>query len=472
MLLVQDSLFTNAFQYASIGMALVDLDGRWLKVNPALCKLLGYSEEELLELTVHSVSLPQELQRDFRFVHKLIEGDISTYQVEKRYQHKEGYSVWAQLTLSIVRDAKNNPVSFIAQIQDISALKCKVEKLKKIEQVFDILSTYSQDIITFIGPDGTFEYVSPSVKGVLGFEPSDIVGRRSGDFVHHEDVDLLSKTILTPNAEAHTITYRSRHADGHYVWMETTIRTIRDKDGQIEKIFGIARNITERKEAEEILLHSEKLTLAGQLAAGIAHEIRNPLTAIKGFFQLMQSGMMKAAYYNVVDEEFGRIEMIINELLVLAKPQAASFANQDIAALLEHTATLLETQAILNNIQLNRSYQHASFMLACDGNQMKQVFINVLKNALEAMPDGGEIDIGLTVQRDNICIRFQDQGCGIPKDKVKRIGQPFFSLKEKGTGLGMMLSFKIIENHGGVLSIDSEIGKGTLVEISLPIQRR
>ncbi|MEK3884485.1 PAS domain S-box protein [Paenibacillus sp. PL2-23] len=456
--LIQDSLFTIAFQSSPIGMALADLDGRWLQVNPAFCDMLGYAEEELLAFSFHMDSSLQEQQRSLERINQMIAGELSVCRLEKGYLHRKGHIVWVQLSLTIVRDEQSRPLYFIAHIQDVSA---------------QMIAAYSTDIISYAAPDGSLQYVSPSIKTVLGLEPEEMIGQNSLSFIHPEDAAALQSVYERDSSEeAFIMTYRSRHADGHYVWLETTVRTIRDKTGVTEKIIGIARDITERKHAEQLMHDSEKLTLAGQLAAGIAHEIRNPLTAIKGFFQLLQSGKMKRDYYQVIQEEFLRIELIINELLVLAKPQAVSCDRYDIVALLDDVTKLLEPQAILNNIQLQRRFEEAAFHIECDGNQMKQVFINVLKNAMEAMPDGGDIVISLKPVGNLLQIIVQDQGCGIAKEAVKRIGQPFFSSKEAGTGLGMMVSFKIIEEHGGSMHIESELGQGTSVAILLPMPSR
>ncbi|WP_281883387.1 ATP-binding protein [Paenibacillus sp. YYML68] len=235
---------------------------------------------------------------------------------------------------------------------------------------------------------------------------------------------------------------------------------------------AIIRDMTERKQTEALLLKSEKLSIAGQLAAGIAHEIRNPLTAIKGFHQLMKAeGNGKAFYFDILTEEMNRIELIVNELLLLAKPQAVQLKPVDVRALLERVYTLMESQVHLHNIEVELKCEpRVRTSIRCDENQMVQIFINFIKNAIEAMPHGGKIIIAITnPDEDRICIRIIDQGVGIPEDMLKRLGEPFYTTKEKGTGLGLMVCRKIIEDHLGSLNITSRLNEGTTVEVLLPV---
>lgn len=232
----------------------------------------------------------------------------------------------------------------------------------------------------------------------------------------------------------------------------------------------IYKDITDKKEAQELLIKSEKLPIAGELAAGIAHEIRNPITTIKGFLQLLQaSGYEKQTYYDIMKSEIDRIELILSELLMLAKPQAVHFAPKDIKTLVKDMITLLNPQAIMNNVQIRTDFVHEEVSVMCEENQLKLVFINFIKNALEAMPNGGNLIIKLITTDKELLIRFIDEGCGIPKHLLSKLGQPFYTTKEKGTGLGFMVSKRIIENHQGTVEITSEVNKGTVIDVKLPL---
>jgi two-component system, sporulation sensor kinase E len=234
------------------------------------------------------------------------------------------------------------------------------------------------------------------------------------------------------------------------------------------------RDITERKEMELQLRKSDTLNVVGELAAGIAHEIRNPMTALKGFIQLLQGSIKEdySMYFNVIMSELKRIESIINEFLVLAKPQAVQYQQNDICKIMQDTIDLINVQAMMHSVQIIADFAPQLPLIYCEPNQLKQVFINILKNAIEVMPKGGDVTVCIRQSDDNhIRISITDQGCGIPQDKIKKLGEPFYTTKERGTGLGLMVSYKIIEEHQGKIDVESEVGVGTTFHITLPIKR-
>lgn len=231
----------------------------------------------------------------------------------------------------------------------------------------------------------------------------------------------------------------------------------------------IVRDISERKKNEELLINSEKLYVAGQLAAGIAHEIRNPLTSLKGFLQLISTGRSdQTRYYDIMKSELTRIESIVSELLMLSKPQLVELKYCDARKIVKDTIALLEPQGNLYNIIIDAKYSEAPLWLRCVENQIKQVVINILKNAIEVMPGGGSIRISTTLSMAQVKIRIEDEGPGIEEDQLAKMGQPFYTTKDRGTGLGLMVSFKIIDNHKGNIAISSELGSGTTCVIELP----
>lgn len=340
-------LFASAFTYAAIGMALVALDGTWMAVNPAMTRILGYSKEEFIRLSFQDITHPEDLSADLLYVKRMIEGEIDTYQMEKRYLHKDGQEVWALLSVSLVKDGQQSPQFFISQIQDIS----------------------------------------------------------------------------------------------------------------------------DRKRMEEHLRLSDKLALTGQMAAGIAHEIRNPLSSIKGFIQLIRSQGAKPGYLEIIESEFNRIETILNELLMLAKPQQRVIRQHDAVKLVGDVISLLVPQANLNRVRIEADCPSEPILIECDENQIKQAFINVLKNAIESMPDGGTVYIRCRQTRGSVRITFEDEGGGIPDEVLNKLGEPFNTTKESGTGLGIMITYNLIHIHNGSIRIRNEDSRGTIVEIDLPMNQ-
>ncbi|NQD64763.1 PAS domain-containing sensor histidine kinase, partial [Bacillus haikouensis] len=230
----------------------------------------------------------------------------------------------------------------------------------------------------------------------------------------------------------------------------------------------IGRDISQQKMAEEMLLRKEKLSVVGELAAGIAHEIRNPLTSIKGFIQLLKENEhVSESYLSVMSTEMDRINQIVGEMLVLSKPQMREFKPFDMRDVLDYTTKVMGHEGLLKGITIHENRPDIPMMVCGDKNQIIQVLINIVKNAIDAMTEG-DITIDCITDEKHVKISVVDQGAGIPPERLKRLGEPFFTLKEKGMGLGLTISQKILEDHKGSLHIESEVNKGTNVQITLP----
>jgi signal transduction histidine kinase len=244
-------------------------------------------------------------------------------------------------------------------------------------------------------------------------------------------------------------------------------------NGKISEIIGTAVDLTKLKEMEAQIRENEKLGVLGELAAGIAHEVRNPLTTLKGFLQLIKAdrNLFDPSFIELMLSEVDRIEMITDEFMSVARPHAHLFRQENIADILEYVVKFIQPQAILKGVEIHLESSESMPTLICEKNQLKQVFINLIKNAIEAMPNGGNIYIEIkrkSLSFINIIIR--DEGIGIPQEVVEKLGQPFFTLKDGGNGLGLMMCRKIIDAHNGSMEINSKIGVGTTFIICLPFE--
>ncbi|HLO11360.1 MAG TPA: ATP-binding protein, partial [Pseudoneobacillus sp.] len=229
--------------------------------------------------------------------------------------------------------------------------------------------------------------------------------------------------------------------------------------------------ITDRMKNDSALRNLDRLSIIGQLAAGVAHEIRNPLTALKGFSKLLQSSVHKEKkedYLSIIMNELDRIDMIVNEFMSLAKPQAIQFERWKLNEILESTINILHPQALLHNVQFSINYENEDIELLCSPNQLKQVFVNFLKNAIESMPNGGNVFINVQkCENTRVLITFIDEGVGIETGVMQYLGTPFYTTKDKGIGLGLTVSNKIIQEHNGTMKIESHVGIGTTVKVEL-----
>lgn len=365
-------------------------------------------------------------------------------------------------------------VEVIGSCVDITERKRIEEALKLSESNYRLITENMQDLIRVLDGNGVVKYASPSHEKVLGYSPEVYEGELIFEMVHPEDIPLVQNKYFQI-ISTHTTSqfeYRLKHVHGGWIYVESQGTLVLGEDGQVEYIIVVARDISERKRIDELIRKTDKLSAVGQLAAGVAHEIRNPLTSIKGLLQIMQSESDKPNYIDIMLAEIDDVEKIVKEFLALAKPQASKMSPTNINVLLKHVITLISTHSILKNIEIVHVVDAELPHLYCDEHQIRQVFINILKNAVEAMSSGGVIKIQtMTCGTDNVKFKFIDQGCGIPLDRIKSIGEPFYSTKEKGTGLGLMISHKIVQEHGGTFNIESAVGQGTTVEVVLPVRQ-
>lgn len=245
-------------------------------------------------------------------------------------------------------------------------------------------------------------------------------------------------------------------------------------------IFGIVyfiaimlnEGVFERRQMKLEIARSEKLNALGEIAASIAHEIRNPLTVVKGFLQLMnQRNTGKGSeYLPLILSELARAETILNEYLSYAKPHLATNERVHVAAVIENIVVLLEPLSIIQGVQLE-SRLSVNPTVNGDRNQLQQALLNVTKNAIEATPSGGKVTLHLTNDGEWIYIKISDTGRGMSKEHLERLGTLFYSTKDKGTGLGTTVAWQIIRNMNGAIHYESKINVGTEATIKLPLAK-
>ncbi|MCU6708558.1 PAS domain S-box protein [Paenibacillus sp. J5C_2022] len=352
----------------------------------------------------------------------------------------------------------------------MSKLRKAFEENRRMKEHLESFINHSNDAIHLMDLDGKVVQVNRAFEQLFGYEEAEVLGRRYPTVpeTHRMEkcqmIGLLLAGKKLPAQETVRIT-----KSGEHIPVSVTVSPIRDGDGTIRAFASICRDMRSRNKMEELLRRSEKLTTVGQLAAGVAHEIRNPLTTLRGFLQLQkQSGSLNLSHVNLMLSELDRINLIVGEFLILAKPQATKFVTKDVRDIMKDVLLFLDSEAHLHNIEFRTMLTQEECLISCEENQMKQVFINLLKNAIEAMPGGGPVHISIQRKSASIAISITDEGIGIPEEMISKIGDPFFTAKEKGTGLGIMVSQRIINSHQGTLELQSQLNVGTSVKLTLP----
>lgn len=239
-------------------------------------------------------------------------------------------------------------------------------------------------------------------------------------------------------------------------------------------IIYLIENMNEQIKMKQELIRTEKMNVVSQLAASVAHEIRNPMTSVRGFMQLMQKEDLtkeQQLYISISIEELDRAQEIINQYLALAKPQTDQYETIDLTSVIQQSIDVMHSYAILNSIHITQEVEPS---LKIEGLKLEiqQVLINIIKNAIEAIRSEGEIWISAAKNSNgSISIQVKDNGVGLTEDQLKKLGSPYYSTKEKGTGLGLTVCHQIVKQMGGQITIKSELKKGTCFTIKLPSKK-
>lgn len=328
---------------------------------------------------------------------------------------------------------------------------------------------------------GKITMLNKAWEQLTGYSVDDSIGKNIIFWIHPDDRTEIAKIFIQvteAKKDSLILEYRLRRETGEYVWLESNVKLMHDTSGNIVSMVGTLFDITERKQSEQQLklqneilaLQYERLSTVANLSASIAHEVRNPLTSISGFLQLLkEQNQLKKEYIDLIFSEIDRIELVLSELLMLSKPQKIQYKRFDIIKTLDYVTTLISSKANMNSIKLTIELPNHPIWVYGDENQIKQIFINLFKNSIEAIENGGEISVSYRSSEHFVSIYIKDNGPGIPHDVLENIGKLFFTTKEKGTGLGLATCRNIIEKHNGKLQIYSKEGEGTTCEVIFPI---
>lgn len=451
--------FQLALTYSKDLISKHSFDGTFLYVSPSIKHLLGYAQHELYKKNILSYCHPNDKNN---LIDKFIHSSILNERTRFRIRKKDGDYIWLETNCSKIGEHQE----FLCVSRDVTEYVGIEVETYETQEKYRLLVEHSKDTIGMVTEKGIWTYINGGGQRLFGLTSSkEVVGTSLYDYLSPSDYPMLESFL---NGEQNINFEMSiTRSDGDIRKTEIQLIPTMFKSRKVFQV--IIRDITEQKKTEERLQNAEKLSILGQLTAGIAHEIRNPITAIKGFAQFLTEG--KASHYGeVILGELERIDSIVNDLLVLAKPQATKLESINLVNIIKSVAALLKPQAEELNIVLHESYQSPEILVKCERDKIRQVLINIIKNSIEAMPSGGNISIKLKKKNNFINLCVSDEGIGIPEDQLSKIGEPFYSTKEKGTGLGMMICHKIIKNHGGDIHIKSKEGEGTNVNIILPME--
>ena len=459
-------LFLNS---TADGICILNMENRFIRVNDMYTKIFGYTETELVGRSFEEFD-----QSDLAIeVIKAVKQGEFFHDLVTQCLHKDGILLDIAVSFSPLRNSAREIIASIGIYRDITKHLNIERELKQTRELYRLITENTTDMIKLYTKDKKIIYASPSHEKWLGTSTNELIGQEVYSLILPEDKEFLDQVYekLMRTGEPQLFQIKMRTSDNSFIDTEITISPIYNEKNEIESYVTVARDITDRIKNDEALRNLDRLSIIGQLAAGVAHEIRNPLTSLKGFSKLLKSTIDKQKqddYLSIIMNELDRIDMIVNEFMSLAKPQAIQFNRESLFAILESTVNILHPQALLHNVQIINHFLTDDIDLLGNRNQLKQVFVNFLKNAIEAMPSGGQVHIDVQkVEGNQVLIRITDEGTGIDNHLMDYLGTPFYTTKDKGIGLGLTVSNKIIQEHNGTMKIESELGRGTTITVEL-----
>lgn len=317
--------------------------------------------------------------------------------------------------------------------------------------------------ILLIDKNAKIQWANQMIKDMVGM---DVVGKYCEEL--WADCDISASHIKD---EIETIIL-STFLGQKDRFFQITTAPVKGEDAEVHGYIRLIQDVTEMKKMEEQIMQSEKLASIGRLAAGIAHEIGNPLTSIFSYIQIlreMEEDEFKKESLQTIYFHINRISEILKQLSGFTKMPTVESKKCSINEIIETSINLIQYDKRAKNILIKKELSPTLPKIILDCNQISQVFVNLILNAIDAMPDGGTLTVRSLIKGEDIVIQFEDNGTGIPKEDLNRIFDPFYTTKEKGTGLGLAVSYNIIKKLNGTLNVESEIGKGTIFTIKLPL---
>lgn len=314
-------------------------------------------------------------------------------------------------------------------------------------------------MISQVTIEGIYIYVSSAHKTILGYEPKELLNTCLFDMIHQEDIDKVKNSFirgLTTGSFCKT-DFRYRCADGRYVYLETVGDIVSDEDGNISgAVFG-TRDISVNKKLEKEIARLDQLRLVGEMAASIAHEIRNPMTTVRGFLQLLageEGSRDNKEYFGIMIEEIDAANSIISEFLSLAKDKKLNFAMQNLNTEIKAIYPLIAADAMKSDIRIMLALEEVP-NLYIDAKEIRQLILNLVRNGMESMEPGGQLTIRTIHDEEQVILSIEDQGHGIAADVMEKLGTPFFTTKDLGTGLGLTICYSIAARNNAAIDVKS-----------------
>jgi two-component system, NtrC family, sensor kinase len=475
--------YNNFIEYVNDILFELDNQGNFTYISPKVEAITGYKPSEVIGLHISNLYYPNETNGfqmgfDYNF-----EGEIKPRSL--RFKNKEGS--WKYLRLiSLMKMKDGKPDGILGVMTDVTEYKKAEENLKTFKEYFQALTENSEDLIIALKEDGRIQYATKSIVKITGYTYESVIGENIFKYINSSDCSQTTSFLveLSNNPEnTGKIQLSFNHRDGSIHQVEVLGKN-EIINPSVRSIILNVHDITIRKQTEyrekelEQELHiSSCLASIGQLAAGIAHEINNPLTSIIGFSKLLSQNELPedvAEKIKIINNEAQRIAKIVQGLLTFASQDELKKSTVNINELLSQTLQLREYEMSRNNLKVTKNFNMDLPLIKADPAQLQLVFLNLILNAEKEMTAAhgkGNLIIKTEKANKHVLVSFQDDGPGINPENMPKLFSPFFTTRKigEGTGLGLSICHGIINRHGGKISVQSKYGAGATFLLELPI---
>jgi PAS domain S-box-containing protein len=483
-----ETQFKLAFEQSLIGMALITPEGKWKRVNRSLCKMLGYTEDEIKKLTVQEITHPDDVSDSSAMLKDFASGDVKKIKYEKRYLHKNGSIIWVVIAATMLYDASGMPLYYVSQIEDITKRKEIENDLVLSEKKYRTIFENVQDVFYQTDQNGLVTEISPSIEQYSGYKRSEIIGKPVANFYFYpSDRDRIVETLRT---QGFVIDFevRLKTKDEELRYASVNARLVVENN-EIVSTEGSMRDVTTRKFHENALkaLNTE-LTASNEqknkLLSIIGHDLRNPISGSLQLLNITISDLNSSSadevhtYLSMMKQELSNANDLLEDLLTWAKSQfnEVSFNPIDIeeaVGLVNKCVQTILPMASKKGIEIVMDVD-SNLVLHADVSMLETILRNLLANAVKFTPSGGTVMVSAANHENGVKFAVRDNGEGIPLEKINDLFDKnsnyttYGTAGEKGTGLGLNLCYDFVLKHGGQLWVESILKEGSSFYFTIP----
>jgi PAS domain S-box-containing protein len=469
--------YSTLVERAHDGIAITTPE-RIIFANKRLQEITGYPKEELLRITFDKLLTPESMWELSESRKAYAKGESVPNLWQLKLRSKQGHILTVETSFT--------PVSFEGQsanlviVRDITERKKAEEKLRFLKEFSErVLNSLSDPLLVIDPNDYTITRVNEAALKQLKLRKEDLIGKTCYEITHHRSTpckpphDICPIQEMLKTGKAVTVEHTHFDKDNNEIHVEVSVSPVRNHEGNIVQVVHLARDITERKKMQELLLKTERLAAIGELATMVGHDLRNPLQSIENATYYLNNELPRLPIpkkamemLQLINDSVNYADRIVRDLQDFSAARKPLLRKTDVNAIVKEALSQVEAS---ESVQLITELGHLP-RIEADKNMIKRVFLNLALNGIQAMANGGTLKVSTKRTRGFVEISFKDTGIGIPKENMGKLFTPFFTTKAKGMGMGLAICKKFVDAHGGSIEVKSEEGKGSTFTVKLPIQ--